>query len=252
MGLQGLTGNTGPKGDKGDIGDDGDKGDKGDSGLSTATYTFYYPRDDNKSDNEAMYMSNIRDMDESTLENRFMDTDNQIAPHQILETINLNSAVTTIASAAIKTSPILYPVYAFIGLYRVDYTSRKFLGLVEVQINAPSGGRAVGINNNLAGAGLLGTGSGSTDGIYTVNRFLVPATPTPISPGLNALVQQASITLNIGWYVGAELLNPISQPLGLSRFEIPELGSTYSYSSPRGYASSIGRYRNTTITLKMQ
>ena len=173
-----------------------------------------------------------------------------IAPYQISTTGSISSAVLTEASlATINNTGLSYPYYAWSGIFRIDYTQRELLGVVEFIINTPTSGGAVGTNGNINIRLLATNTSTSTDGRYVVNRVLRKT-------GAGTLTQ-GSIPVQFGWLIGVEHFGAQSEASGTDTVTpVQELSGTNNYSwraglvaGSRPFSRSISGYKNSIISL---
>jgi len=199
-----------------------------------------------------MFVANVTNNDNgfnvSTLAGTGYNNSNSISPYQVMATSQITSAVLTVSSLSTKINNSSFPYYAWMGIYRINYTTRNLIGVIEFQITTPTTvGSGVGVDN--IGVQLLATDtSTSTDGVYIANRVL---NKTPGNPPLTL----ANIPLQNGWIIGMELL--LAQNTGGSTFSaIQEGAGSTSYlwgnTTPvavRPYAQSITGYKNPIITL---
>lgn len=170
-------------------------------------------------------------------------TGTTVSPIQVPNGTSITTGVISIGGACTRiNTTLVYPAYLWIALFRVDRSNRYCIAFLEFQVTTPSGGRSVGINSTFPASGLLGTGAGSTDGIYSIGRILIPNNnvTTP------SFTVASSITVVKGWYLGAEIIFP-SNSAGTAVATVstvPNTGGTtssnISYSTGLPYAQFIG------------
>ncbi|AQN68052.1 collagen triple helix repeat protein [Saudi moumouvirus] len=150
----------------------------------------------------------------------------------------------TIVAAATQSNTLTYPFYCWIGIFRIDYSQRELMGVLEFAITTPTSGGAVGTANNI-GVRLLATNtSTSTDGRYNANRVLNKTAPSVLTEG--------NIPFQYGWLVGAELFGSQSASGGANTITfVQELNGSFAYAWGRPFAQSISGYRNVILTLNV-
>ena len=181
---------------------------------------------------------------ESTRAGAGYQNSDDISPYHISNPgTSVQSAMISIVECSIiPNAAVTYPCYAWVGLYRNDYSNRQFLGVVEFAITTPTAPAQVN-NNGSTGNRLLGTGSGNTDGLYSVNRILTRTGPGTLAVGNIPVVQ--------GWYIGMELLYP-SNNGGTAVSTIQDVDGATVYSWGRNFNNAIGGYTNTHVSILIQ
>lgn len=208
-------------------------------------YGLYYPLSTpNLSGNTAMFVINNSYASASTSSGVGL-SGTSLNSLQIMRGLNIIGSIISLSDASVPTATVTYPSYCWIAVYRNDYTNRVVLGFLEFAITTPSGGRGLGTNNTFNNtSGLLGTGSGTTDGIYSVNRIL-KASPT------TGTFTVATISVAPGWSIGMELIDPVASGLNAVA-TVSTTAGTLSYQWGRAYANAITGFKNVSLTINVQ